>query len=115
MQGHHLQGHCEGCEEHRATEDRLSGACAAPRVVSWEAREGCRRPDSAVYAQASGLALSAGCSRCRLRSELGPRRLTPDGAESPTQAGVGGEGEVGVKSLTPGALMSPPAPGAGWA
>lgn len=44
MQGHYLRGHCEGYEEHRATEGRLSGACAAPRMVSWEAREGCQRP-----------------------------------------------------------------------
>ena len=44
MQGHYLRGHCEGYEEHRVTEDTLSGACAAPRMVSWEAREGCRRP-----------------------------------------------------------------------
>ena len=63
MQGHHLQGHCEGCEEYRATEDGLSGACAAQ---GWSAGRLERAVEglTVVCAQASGLALSAGCSRC---------------------------------------------------
>lgn len=114
MQGHHLQGHYEGYEEQRATEDRLSGACAAPRMVSWEAREGCRRPGQwCVRRLPAWLAVQAG-----LGADSG-LTLAPGGdsrwGRAPLPGGGGGEGEAGVKSLSPGALMSPLASRAGWA